>query len=117
MIFLGKVNKNDGALLDDLKRGIRRWCEPDITAQRELLPLIPKHYQVVFVKLNVLIDVTSLTLIVYRGGILTSMVSCLFFKNVNVIGKLFIFQDVDVIEIWHSYRKSSRHSTGQNRLF
>ena len=34
------------------------------------------------------------------------------FKNVDVIGKLFIFQDVDVMEIWHSYRKSARHSTG-----
>ena len=34
------------------------------------------------------------------------------FENVDVIGKLFIFQDVDVIEIWHSYRKSARHSTG-----
>ena len=29
--IFGKVNKNDGALLADLKRGIRRWCEPDIT--------------------------------------------------------------------------------------
>ena len=28
--IFGKVNKNDGALLADLKRGIRRWCEPDI---------------------------------------------------------------------------------------
>ena len=28
--FFGKVNKNDGALLADLKRDIRRWCEPDI---------------------------------------------------------------------------------------
>ena len=29
--MFGKVNKNDGAFRADLKRGIRRWCEPDIT--------------------------------------------------------------------------------------
>ena len=29
-----KVNKNDGALLADLKRDIRRWCEPDIKDYR-----------------------------------------------------------------------------------
>ena len=26
----GKVYKNDGALLADLKRGIRRWCEQNL---------------------------------------------------------------------------------------
>ena len=29
--IFGKVNKNDGALLADLKRGIHHWCEPDIS--------------------------------------------------------------------------------------
>ena len=37
MIFFGKVNKNDGALLADLKRGIRRWCEPDISGNLQLI--------------------------------------------------------------------------------
>ena len=31
--IFGKVNKNDGALLADLMRGIRRWCEPYITRE------------------------------------------------------------------------------------
>ena len=81
-------------------------------AQRELLPLIPYHYQAVFVKLNVLIDVTSINVNCISWRDFDVNDKLFIFKNVDVIGKLFIFQDVDVFEIWHSYRKSSRHSTG-----
>ena len=35
-LSVGKVNKNDSALLADLKRGIRRWCELGINEKHNL---------------------------------------------------------------------------------
>ena len=83
-----------------------------LTAQRELLPLIPQHYQVLLIKLNVLIDVTPINVNCTSWRDFDVNGELFIFKNVDVIGNLFIFQDVDVIEIWHCYRKSARHSTG-----
>ena len=78
-------------------RGVRTPCPP----------LLDPH-----LGCSVLIDVTSINVNCKSWRDFDVNCELFIFKNVDVIGKLFIFQDVDVMEIWHSYRKYARHSTG-----